>query len=99
MEIHSSVGTILFSYGIVGSILFLVFTWRLIRRARWRLLILLLPPLLYAGAHQGLRFTMLWTVLAVFVALKELDRTRADAAILTEHARDHVPRGRAAQAG
>jgi hypothetical protein len=70
MEIHSSVGTILFSYGIVGSILFLVFTWRLIRRARARLAILLLPPLLYAGAHQGLRFTMLWVVLAIFVALK-----------------------------
>lgn len=99
MEIHSSVGTILFSYGIVGSILFLVFTWRLIRGARWRLLILLLPPLLYAGAHQGLRFTMLWTVLGIFVALKELDRTRADAAITTDHARDHVQRSRAALAG
>jgi hypothetical protein len=98
MEIHSSVGTILFSYGIVGSILFLVFTWRLIRGTRWRLLILLLPPLLYAGAHQGLRFTMLWTVLAIFVALKELDRTRVDAAITTGHARDHVQRGRAALA-
>jgi len=99
MEIHSSVGTILFSYGIVGSILFLVFTWRLIRRARWRLLILLLPPGLYAGAHQGLRFSMLWTVLAIFVALKELDRTRVDAAITTGHARDHVLRSSAALAG
>ena len=71
MEIHSSAGTILFSYGIVGALLFLVFTWRLIRGARARLVITLLPPLLYTGAHQGLRFTTLWVVLAAFVALKD----------------------------
>lgn len=77
MEIHSSAGTILFSYGIVGAVLFLVFTWRLIRGAPVRLVITLLPPLLYTGAHQGLRFTMLWIVLAVFVALKDdVDRPR-----------------------
>lgn len=81
MEIHSSAGTILFSYGIVGSILFLVFTWRVLRRARVRLMITLLPPLLYTGAHQGLRFTMLWIVLAIFVAIKrEPDAAPARAA-------------------
>jgi hypothetical protein len=80
MEIHSSAGTILFSYGIVGSILFLVFMWRLIRGARARLVITLLPPLLYTGAHQGLRFTMLWIVLAVFIALKDdFERLRPEA--------------------
>jgi len=71
MEIHSSAGTVLFSYGVVGSMLFLVFMWRVIRGARVRLMITLLPPLLYTGAHQGLRFTMLWIVLAVFVPLKD----------------------------
>ncbi len=80
MEIHSSAGTILFSYGIVGSILFLVFLWRLIRGARARLAIMLLPPLLYTGAHQGLRFTMLWIALAVFAALKnDAERPRLEA--------------------
>lgn len=81
MEIHSSAGTILFSYGFVGSILFLMFLWRLIRGARARLAIMLLPPLLYTGAHQGLRFTMLWLMLAVFAALKDdVDRPRLEAA-------------------
>ena len=80
MEIHSSAGTILFSYGIVGALLFLVFTWRLIRGARARLVLTLLPPLLYTGAHQGLRFTMLWVMLAVFVALKDdVERPRREA--------------------
>ncbi|HEX3478032.1 MAG TPA: hypothetical protein VHT91_23585 [Kofleriaceae bacterium] len=79
MEIHSSAGTILFSYGIVGVLLFLGFTWRLIRGAGARLVITMLPPLLYTGAHQGLRFTTLWVVLAVFVALKaDPDRRRLD---------------------
>jgi hypothetical protein len=90
MEIHSSAGTILFSYGIVGSLLFLVFTWRLIRGARARLVITLLPPLLYTGAHQGLRFTMLWVVLAVFVALKDDVITIPGERGATAHARDHA---------
>jgi hypothetical protein len=70
MEIHSSAGTILFSYGIIGSILFVVFAWRVVRGAPWRLSLLLVPPLLYTIAHHGLRFTLLWIVLSVFVALK-----------------------------
>jgi hypothetical protein len=101
MEIHSSAGTILFSYGIVGSLLFLVFTWRVIRGARARLVITLLPPLLYTGAHQGLRFTTLWIVLAVFLVLKEdVERLRLggrvpaipDERAATAHARDHARR-------
>jgi hypothetical protein len=71
MEIHSSAGTILFSYGIVGSLLFVVFAWRVMRRSRLPLLIVLIPMLLYSGAHQGLRFTMLWILLAIFVVLKD----------------------------
>lgn len=77
MEIHSSVGTVVFSYGIVGSILFLVFMWRIMRRARLRFAFTLVPPLLYTFAHQGLRFTLLWVVLAIFLALKdEVDRAQ-----------------------
>jgi len=69
-EIHSSVGTIFFSYGIVGLILFAVFLWRLIRTADIRTALILIPPLAYTAAHQGLRFTMLWVLLALFASLK-----------------------------
>jgi hypothetical protein len=71
MEIHSSAGTIIFSYGIPGVILFLMFMWRVIQRAPLRSTLVLVPPLLYTVAHQGLRFTMLWVLLAVFVVLKD----------------------------
>lgn len=69
-ELHSSAGTLFFCYGIVGTLLFLRFIYRIMRGARWRMSLLLLPAMAYSMAHQGLRFTMLWVVLAVFVGLK-----------------------------
>jgi hypothetical protein len=70
-EIHSSAGTLLFSYGIPGILMFGLFLYRVIRGVRMRHGLMLLPALLYSVAHQGLRFTMLWVLLALFVALKE----------------------------
>lgn len=70
-EIHSSAGTILFCYGIIGSILFLMFVWRLLKGAPYRAMVMLLPPLLYTFAHQGLRFTTLWVLLPLFLVLKD----------------------------
>lgn len=70
MEIHSSLGTVVFSYGVIGVILFAIFLWKLVRGAPPRFAAVLIPPLAYTVAHQGLRFTMFWILLAVFVALK-----------------------------
>jgi hypothetical protein len=69
-EIHSSVGTVVFSYGIVGLVLFVTFAWRLIRGAPVMYQLTLLPAFLYAIAHQGLRFSMFWILLGVFLACK-----------------------------
>jgi len=77
MEIHSSPGTILFSYGIFGAFIFMVVVWRTLRRARLRNTIMLFPPLAYMIAHQGLRFTLLWVLLAFFIVLKEVPPARA----------------------
>ncbi len=74
-ELHSSFGTILFCYGIVGVLLFGVFFWRLVQGAPPRLTFMLVPVLLYAVAHQGLRFTMFWVVLACFAVLKRYTTT------------------------
>ncbi|MEO8702136.1 MAG: hypothetical protein ABI867_18985 [Kofleriaceae bacterium] len=80
IEIHSSFGMIVFSYGIIGSLVFMLFMWRIIKGAPLRLSMMLLPPMLYTIAHQGLRFTMLWVLLAIFVCLKEPIRTKVVAA-------------------
>jgi len=69
-EIHSSAATVLFSYGVVGATLFLLFALRVITRAHLRSTVILVPTFAYTIAHQGLRFTMLWVLLAVFVACK-----------------------------
>jgi len=79
MEIHSSAGTVLFSYGIVGVLLFMAFMWSLVRGASLKLTAVLIPPLIYTVAHQGLRFTMLWVLLAIYLALKAEMPRRANA--------------------
>jgi hypothetical protein len=69
-EIHSSAVTVLFSYGIPGAVLILVFIARVIRGAPRRAALMLLPILTYTIAHQGLRFTMLWVLIVVFITHK-----------------------------
>jgi hypothetical protein len=69
-EIHSSFGTVLFGYGLVGIALFMTFGVRLVRGSPLRMTVMLVPVLAYTVAHQGLRFTMFWVVVAVFVVLK-----------------------------
>ena len=64
-ELHSSIGTLLFSYGIVGLGLF---TWFLVRAAGDRKLLFVAyacPLALYGLTHNGLRFTLMWELLAV----------------------------------
>ena len=69
-EIHSSAATILFSYGVVGSLLFIAFFYSSIRGAPIRLVVILIPTLGYTLAHQGLRFTMFWVLIIVFIIVK-----------------------------
>jgi hypothetical protein len=69
-EIHSSFATMVFSYGIVGLALFVAFLWRVVRGAPLRSALMLLPILVATLAHNGLRLTMLWVLLAIFLALQ-----------------------------
>jgi len=71
-EIHSSAATILFSYGFVGFSLFALFAWRVVRGADHRVLVMLIPMVAYTIAHQGLRFTMFWVLLALFMGVKRV---------------------------
>lgn len=65
IEFHSTLGTVLFSYGAVGVILFLSLIWQLFRSASWREFLYLGPVFAYGLAHQGLRFTLLWILFAL----------------------------------
>lgn len=69
-EIHSSAGMIIFSYGVVGTALFAWFVARVLQGARLGASLMLAPIVAFTVAHHGLRDSMLWMVLAVFLTLK-----------------------------
>jgi len=63
-EIHSGLGTILFSYGILGLILFFIFLFRVLKYNFFNGLVIFLPILLYNLTHQGLRDSFFWVILS-----------------------------------
>jgi len=76
-ELHSSIGTLIFCYGFIGTLLFFNFLWQVARGGNFRRFLLLIPPAAYGLTHQGLRFTLLWIMFAVVVMLNDVDsRTR-----------------------
>jgi hypothetical protein len=70
-EIHSSMGTLFFCYGAVGSLIFATFVFGVMRGSGFRAWLLILPSVAYGMAHQGLRTTLFWVLLAMVVALRE----------------------------
>lgn len=72
-ETHSTIGSILFAYGIVGLTLFGILLYVLVRRANWFRITLLLPIMIYGIAQQGVRFSMFWTFLALVFAMSHTE--------------------------
>ncbi|MDY0885647.1 O-antigen ligase family protein [Dongia soli] len=68
-EIHSTMATILFSYGLVGLTLFLSAIWCIYRGTSLGQFLYVLPPFLYGITHQGLRFSLFWLLFAVVLVL------------------------------
>lgn len=69
LEIHSSAANLIFSYGVVGTILFLIFLRWLSVAAGARLTLLMIPALSYSLFHQGMRARPFWILLAVALGL------------------------------
>lgn len=70
-ELHSSAGTLFFCYGFIGLGMFVAFLLRVIEGATVRNALLLAPAFAYGLAHQGLRFTLFWILIGIFICLKE----------------------------
>lgn len=70
-EMHSSWGTMIFCYGVIGAGLFLFGLFRLLRGVPFQAGLALLPIFFYGSAHQGLRFTLFWVFLAFLCCLKK----------------------------
>lgn len=65
LEIHSSFGTLLFSYGIPGITLFVVLLYSVLKNAPLPVWIVTAGPLVYSLTHMGLRTTMFWFFIAI----------------------------------
>jgi hypothetical protein len=73
-ELHSSFGTMLFSYGVVGLALFLAVLYQSLRSTPLLVKLYVLPVLLYGLTHQGLRFSWFWMLLGIAAAIGSLRR-------------------------
>lgn len=77
-ELHSSMATLFFCYGIVGTLVFGMFLWGVMLGSGLRAWIIVGAGLAYGMTHQGLRFRLLWVLLGMVLALRELaQRDRA----------------------
>lgn len=71
-EFHSSFGTLFFSYGVVGIT---IFGFILLRATPMnREMFLLGAPFVYGLAHNGLRWPLIWVLVALFMIKKVQDR-------------------------
>jgi hypothetical protein len=75
-ELHSSAATLLFSYGIIGLGLFGGFVWLALRNTGARGMVIVIPAFAYGMVHQGLRFTMMWVLIGMVMALKHATTAR-----------------------
>lgn len=64
-EIHSGLGTLLFSYGISGFIFFLMFVYAVFYRVPRQYYLLLGLVFLFGIPHQNIRFTYFWVFLGI----------------------------------
>ena len=76
-EIHSSAANLLFSYGIIGTGLFLLFLRWLSVAAGLRLTLLMIPALSYSLFHQGMRARPFWLLLSAALGLAVLTAMEA----------------------
>jgi len=73
LEMHSGIGTLVFSYGIVGFALFFAMLYNIVSRNDLIVLCLITILFIYGFTHQNIRFTPFWLFLGVCYAQKELD--------------------------
>lgn len=72
LELHSALGTLVFSYGIVGTSLFFLLLYGVQKGNYSYILILFGLVLVYGIVHQNIRFTHFWVFLGICEGLRHL---------------------------
>ena len=65
MEIHSTIGNILMSYGLIGILLYISILILACRKNRWEGLYILAFITLYGLTHNGVRNTFFWIIISL----------------------------------
>jgi O-antigen ligase len=78
IELHSSLGTIFFCYGLVGLILFSWVLLTVFRPAARAHQLYLVPPMLYGIANMGVRFSLFWVFLGLVFGVARYGRRTHD---------------------
>ncbi|MDM4015026.1 hypothetical protein [Roseiconus lacunae] len=98
LEMHSTVGNIVFCYGLAGALFFALFNLRCLKASPQLFISIFAPLYAYGMTHNGIRFSAFWLAYAVFLAICELQRNdEGDFEIDTlswSHLRDLVPGSR-----
>ena len=93
IELHSTLGTVLFGYGVIGVFLFGLLLWRLLKLAGWREFLYLAPIFVYGVAHQGLRFSLLWVLFALIAVSTPPRRHRGPKTSQVDSRNERSPAG------
>lgn len=64
-EIHSTLGNLIFSYGVIGFFSIAAAWFVALRRSPFYVWLIVTAPMLYSLSHMGLRTTMFWILLAL----------------------------------
>lgn len=70
VEIHSAILNVIFSYGILGTIIFFTFLYYLIKQSPSPFIIVLLVIILNGLTHQNMRFSHFWIVFGVAYGMR-----------------------------
>ena len=73
-SLHSTVGTIFFSYGVVGLGLFFAMLLSIFRTAGLEAAAFILPAFLFGVTHHGLRFPLAWLLIAIILCMSTPER-------------------------
>lgn len=66
-ELHSTLGNLQFSYGIIGLSLFLAIIYMVCKRSKWRASYLIFFILFYGLTHNGIRNTLFWILMGLAI--------------------------------
>jgi len=74
LELHSTIGSMFFSYGLIGFSIFLLLLCYIIKRSDIKFSYPLIPIFIYGLTHNGIRQTLFWMILALLITINKENR-------------------------